>query len=79
MKNFSIFLLLLALFAVVVSSGVRERRSNIDENGVKAALELLQQAIEEGKLDINDLMDDKGKDPSRRLWFPLRIRWNGKK
>ncbi|KAL3890243.1 hypothetical protein ACJMK2_002534 [Sinanodonta woodiana] len=79
MRNLSIFLLVLALVAVVLSYGVRERRSLLDENDNKAALEVLLKAIDEGKVDINDLVDDSESNPSRRLWFPIRVRFKGRK
>ncbi|KAL3890482.1 hypothetical protein ACJMK2_002764 [Sinanodonta woodiana] len=79
MRNLSIFLLLLACCAVVLSSGVRERRSYLDENGDKAELELLQQAIDEGKVDINNLMAERENNPSRRFWFRYRLPWILKK
>ncbi|KAL3890241.1 hypothetical protein ACJMK2_002532 [Sinanodonta woodiana] len=74
MRNMSIFLLLLVLCEVVLSSGVNERRSYSDENDEKAALERLLQEIDEGKVDVNDLMADKENNPSRRLWLSARIR-----
>ncbi|KAL3890268.1 hypothetical protein ACJMK2_002556 [Sinanodonta woodiana] len=79
MRNLSIFLLVLALVAVVLSYGVRERRSFLDDNDNKAALEVLLKAIDEGKVDINDLVDDSESNPSRRLWFPIRVRFKGRK
>ncbi|KAL3890265.1 hypothetical protein ACJMK2_002553 [Sinanodonta woodiana] len=76
MRNLSILLPLMVLCAVVLSSGQRERRSYTDEEDKKAALEILLQAIDEGKVDIKDLMADKENNPSRRLWLG---RWLGKK
>ncbi|KAL3890267.1 hypothetical protein ACJMK2_002555 [Sinanodonta woodiana] len=79
MRNLTILLLILALCTIVLSSGVRERRSYLDENGDKAALEVLLKAIDEGKIDINDLMADRENNPSRRFWFRYRLPWNLKK
>ncbi|KAL3890240.1 hypothetical protein ACJMK2_002531 [Sinanodonta woodiana] len=79
MRNLSILLPLLVLCAVVLSSGFRDRRSYPDENDKKVALELLLQAIDEGKVDIDDLTIDKENNPSRRLWISRRIRWGGRK
>ncbi|KAL3890263.1 hypothetical protein ACJMK2_002551 [Sinanodonta woodiana] len=82
MRNLAVLLLLLAMCAVTLSTVIRERRSSSNQDLDKAQLQALLQAIDEGKVDVNELFDKREGNPSRRLWFPIRVRvdWDyGKK
>ncbi|KAK3596428.1 hypothetical protein CHS0354_033391 [Potamilus streckersoni] len=81
MKNLAVLLLLVTMCAVALSSDLRERRSSMDEDIDKAQLQALIQAIEEGKVDANELFDKRDNNQNKRLWFPLRVRfgWDGKR
>ncbi|KAL3890239.1 hypothetical protein ACJMK2_002552 [Sinanodonta woodiana] len=81
MRNLAVLLLLATMCAVALSSDLRQRRSYSDNDLEKAQLQALIQAIDEGKVDVNELFDRRDNTQNKRLWFPLRVRfgWDGKR
>ncbi|KAK3596435.1 hypothetical protein CHS0354_033398 [Potamilus streckersoni] len=71
------FLLFWGVCAVAFTKDLRERRSSTTLDA--AMVEDLIRDVEDGKVDLNELLDKRDNNQYKRLYFPLPIRWDGKR
>ncbi|KAL3891991.1 hypothetical protein ACJMK2_004231 [Sinanodonta woodiana] len=79
MRTHAVALLLVSLFAVTLSRDLHRRDANSEVDG--ALLEIFARALEEGKLDSNDQVQEARKNIMRRFWLsgPLGgLPWGGR-
>ncbi|KAK3596429.1 hypothetical protein CHS0354_033392 [Potamilus streckersoni] len=82
MRNIAVLLLIVTMCAAALSSDPHEHPGHTDQDPDQDHLQTLLQAIDAGNVDVNELLNKRKNNPSRRLWFPLRVRvdWDtGKK
>ncbi|KAL3891995.1 hypothetical protein ACJMK2_004235 [Sinanodonta woodiana] len=66
MRNLAIILLFVTFFAVALSRDIYTRNA---DSADEALLEAFVRAVEEGKIDINSLVQDKRGDLAKRWWW----------
>ncbi|KAL3891989.1 hypothetical protein ACJMK2_004229 [Sinanodonta woodiana] len=66
MRNHAVVLLLLSLFAVTLARDLHKRYANLEGDG--ALLDAFARALEEGKLDNNDLVQKVRLNMMKRWW-----------
>ncbi|KAK3600751.1 hypothetical protein CHS0354_017044 [Potamilus streckersoni] len=64
MRNLALFLLFMSLFAANLSRDIYKRYANQYEDG--PLLEAFLRAVDEGKIDISNLVQDKREDIKKR-------------